>query len=73
MKVCKTKYGKKKPTMTVGELKAELNKYADDMPIFAEWEGVHALVEASNFEIVNEHTDESGAPIAALIIDVNYY
>ena len=31
-------------TVTVGELKLLLNKYPDDMPVLAEWEGVDGYV-----------------------------
>ncbi len=39
-------------TMTVAELKSELDKYPDQMPVMATWEGVTAYIESENF-----HTD----------------
>jgi len=36
-------------TLTVGELRAELEAYPDDMPVMAEWEGVRAYVDPAEF------------------------
>ena len=38
-------------TMTVSELKAELDKYPDDMPVIATWEGTSNFICADDFEI----------------------
>jgi len=58
-----------KETMTVAELREKLNEYPQDMPVFAEWEGVWASFKAANFSI-DEHkpTDSS-----CLVIDVEDY
>ncbi len=38
-------------TMTVAELKAELNKYPDNIPVIATWEGVMVGINADDFRV----------------------
>ena len=61
-------------TMTVGELRAKLAEYTDDMPVFAEWEGVHAYVTPDHFFV--EHDVGKGYEpdhCACLLISVDQY
>lgn len=61
MKVFRNAYGHEAGrTVTVGEMKTALDEYPDDMPIMAEWEGVNAYVDPSEFgmELVSKGMDE---------------
>jgi len=51
-------------TLTVAELKKELDKYPDDMPVYAQWEGVYACIDPDLMD--TEHYKE----VDCLIIDV---
>lgn len=55
-------------TMTVGELRAKLAEFPEDMPVLATWESVRTPFLADSFQI-------GGAPdkSAALIIDVDQW
>ena len=59
-----------KKTMTVSELINCLNKFPQDMPVFAEWEGVFAPIREENIEINDPMPHEK---IDALIIYVEDY
>jgi hypothetical protein len=57
-------------TMTVKELRDELSKYPDDLPVIATWEGVGAGIRKENFttRFDNGYMDEM-----QLEIDVENY
>lgn len=38
-------------TMTVGELKAKLAEYPDDLPVLATWEGIHTFFDSGSFKV----------------------
>ncbi len=38
-------------TMTVGELRALLAEYPDDMPALVTWEGVYRFIQPDGFEV----------------------
>lgn len=57
----------KKETMTVSELREALNRYPQDMPVFASWEGVQAAFKDEHFSI------ERNDGINHLVIDVENY
>ena len=61
-----------KTTMTVAELRAELSKYPDDMPVFAEWETVYGDVRADNFT-VTAPTGTWFGEVPSLLINVDEY
>jgi len=58
-------------TMTVKELRDELSKYPDDMPVVATWEGVRAGITPQDF-LVSEPTPY-GVTEKQLEIDVEDY
>lgn len=59
-------------TMTVAELRAKLESYPADMPVFACWEGVNAYVEPDSFEVEKvSKGDFEGCD--SICIDVNTY
>lgn len=60
-------------TMTVAELRAKLNGYPDDMPVFASWEGVNAYIEPFSFEVESVHKGRVEEACDCLCIDVNAY
>ena len=60
-------------TMTVAELKAALEEYPDDMPVFAEWEGVNGYIKKDNFSIENVHKGDKSEECRCLVIWVEAY
>lgn len=49
----------KKSTLTVGELRAILDKYPADMPVLATWEGIYAPFRGEGFlNTKNGETDD---------------
>ena len=59
-------------TFTVSELKEFLDKYPDDMPVLATWEGTYNCFHTGNFEIEEYHAGDSRQECECLIIDVEY-
>ena len=57
-------------TMTVKELRDELSKYPEDMPVIATWEGVLAGITQDGFSIFNPNVNITERQ---LHIDVEYY
>lgn len=60
-------------TMVVSELIEKLKHYPENMPVFAEWEGVTAYIDPENFEvnaIIKGHIEDD---CLGLVIDVNQY
>lgn len=60
-------------TLTVSELKIELSKYPDEMPVMATWEGVNAYIDSEDFEIYCVHKGNEEDEEQCLIIDVGRY
>jgi len=60
-------------TLTVSELKNELEKYPDNMPVMATWEGVRAYIDADNFETDFVDKGKLEDKEMCLIIDVEQY
>lgn len=60
-------------TLTVAGLRAVLEKYPADMPVFAEREGVHAFVKDDAFSVSVTGKGFPDDQCEALIIDVNDY
>lgn len=60
-------------TMTVSELRAKLAEYPDDLPVFAEWEGVHGTMEPRDFSIERHSAGRPDEECDALVINVNEY
>ena len=60
-------------TLTVGELKTELNKYPDTMPVLATWEGLQACIHPDNFTTEETHKGNIEDLEVCVIIDVEYY
>jgi hypothetical protein len=60
-------------TMTVAELRELLTKHPDDMPVFAEWEGVYAYVEPEFFRVEMVSKGMNADECECLVIDVNTY
>lgn len=61
-------------TLTVKGLREALAKYPDDLPVFAEWEGVWAFVEEKSFSTAPcDKVDTAKPGESALVIDVNAY
>ena len=56
------------PTMTVGELKAFLSHWPDDMAVLASWEGIYTPFEPENFVQIEPRRYVTDEP--ALVIDV---
>lgn len=56
-------------TLTVGELKALLAEYPDDMPVLASWEGIHTFMRDVSVETPTHWHDEDNEP--CLVFDVN--
>ncbi len=56
-------------TMTVGELRAKLAEYPDDMGVMAEWEGTYNGILSKHFEVrpMNDTIETD----ATLFIDVD--
>ena len=59
-----------KETMTVAELRDALGKYAQDLPVFATWEGVWASFKQENFKC--ERYSGEASPLC-IVIDVEDY
>jgi hypothetical protein len=65
-------------TLTVGELKAILDKFPDEMPVLATWEGIYTPFRAQRgaevyFEVVTpKHWLESDN-VPCLVFDVDNY
>ena len=59
-------------TMTVKELMEALKQYPDDMPVFAEWEGVNAYIDRDmiSVECISKQPSFTGN---ALLINVDNY
>lgn len=57
-------------TMTVGELRAKLSEYPDDMPVLATWEGQRMPIE-QHFWIEEFHTGAEADRCDCLVIDVD--
>ena len=62
-----------KKTMTVKDLISALEAYPDEMPVYAEWEGVHAYLAACNFTVSTAIKFPGGKLVPSLIIDVGEY
>jgi hypothetical protein len=60
-------------TMTVAELKAELDKYPDGMPVLATWEGIHTFFSPDCFEIKEWSAGNEEDREKCLVIDVDQY
>lgn len=60
-------------TMTVAELKEELEKYPDEMPVLATWEGMHTFFSPGCFEIKEWSTGNKEDVDKCLVIDVDQY
>ena len=58
-------------TVTVKELKDELDKYPDDMPVMAEWEAVTACIDPEEFSIQSISKGMEEDREDCLVIDVN--
>ena len=60
-------------TFTVSELRAELSKYPDDMPVLASWEDVYAFIypKATRVETVPVVSACQDSCQQCLILDVN--
>jgi len=59
--------------MTVSDLIKKLAEYPGELPIFAEWEGVLAMVHPDNFTVREECKGRIGNNTECLIIDVEDY
>ena len=60
-------------TMTVAELRELLAKYPDEMPVFAEWEGVRAYIEPDIFAVERVSKGMEADACDCLVLNVNYY
>ena len=60
-------------TLTVAELKKELEKYPDNMPVMATWEGVTAYIDSENFETDYVCKGKVEDKEMCLVIDVEQY
>lgn len=60
-------------TMTVSELREALEKYPDDMPVFAEWEGVLGYVREEFFNIETTYKGDEAEACQCLVIWVEKY
>ena len=56
-------------TLTVGELRELLAQLPANMPVFAEWEGVHAYIAGAQDRIINKGI----VMVQALILDAGEY
>jgi predicted FMN-binding regulatory protein PaiB len=60
-------------TLTVAELKKELEKYPDNMPVMAAWEGVKAYINPEWFEVDYVCKGKVEDKEMCLVIDVEQY
>lgn len=60
-------------TLTVAELREELNKHPDTMPVMATWEGVLAYIDADDFDTDFIDKGKTEDKEMCLIIDVESY
>lgn len=50
-----------------------LTTYPDGMPVFAEWEGVHAYVRPEMFSVMRVSKARERDACGCLVVDVNKY
>lgn len=60
----------RKETMTVADLREALNRYPQDMPVFATWESVWASFKTENFRVERYKGDIGDE---CVVIDVEDY
>lgn len=72
MKEFITRFGGKRKTMTISDLKKKLDEFPDDLPVFATWEGVYAYIEPENFS-VEKLSKCRNEECNCLVIDVEQY
>ena len=60
-------------TLTVAELRELLERYPDDMPVLAEWEGTFPFIHPDNFRVEAHNKGTETDTCDCLIIDVNGY
>jgi hypothetical protein len=58
-------------TMTVGELRAKLAQYPDDMPVLGTWEGTSNPFRQDGFNVEHYHCGKIEDECDALMIDVD--
>lgn len=60
-------------TLTVAELRKQLEKYPDDMPVIASWEGVDAYVHPDHFYVSFVDKGNPDDACDCLVIDAERY
>lgn len=58
-------------TMTVAEVREKLSMYPDDMPMFAQWEGIRVSIDPINFTVNSTCKGMEEDRCDCLVVDVN--